>query len=599
VNLVLNFDQSQSSLPSGFVSDVDYVDSYFDSLFIANITVTIDVGYGEIDGQSLGSNDLGESEQIDVTSVSYSAVRNALIAQGAPGSSTLPSSAPTGNPGTLYMASAEQKALGLLANNSSLDGYVGFDGAANVFSYAINSAPPSNEYYFVGVLEHEITEVMGRTSYLDYSHAYSAMDLFRYSAANTRQFSTGAPSYFSVNGGATDLNNWNNFQTGNSGDLGDWAPSAGNDAFDDNSNSGVINSLSSADFTLMNAIGWTTSSNTPTPTPTPTIGNPILVFATDDGTVPVWQVSGYQITAAAYTTFGGATVGVPGPGWGIVDATGDFTGDGESDILWQTTGGQVAIWEMKGTQITDAGYTTLGGAVVGVPAPGWTILGAANFTGDGESDILWQTANGSPAIWEMNGTQVTAASYTMIGSTVIGAPGADWHIIGAGDFTGNGDDDLLWRTNGGALAIWEMNGFQITDAAYITEGSQQVGAPGPDWHLITTADFYGNGIDDLLWETNAGQVAIWQMNGTQIVSAGYVSSGSTIDNAPAGWKLDGAQDVNGDGKADLLWQTPSGQVAVWEMNGTQVVGAGYLAVGNVQGTTPADWTIAQHNYNFI
>jgi hypothetical protein len=290
---------------------------------------------------------------------------------------------------------------------------------------------------------------------------------------------------------------------------------------------------------------------------------------------------------------------VPGPGWGIVDATGDFTGDGESDILWQTTGGQVAIWEMKGTQITDAGYTTLGGAVVGVPAPGWTILGAANFTGDGESDILWQTANGSPAIWEMNGTQVTAASYTMIGFTVIGAPGADWHIIGAGDFTGNGDDDLLWRTNGGALAIWEMNGFQITDAAYITEGSQQVGAPGPDWHLITTADFYGNGIDDLLWETNAGQVAIWQMNGTQIVSAGYVSSGSTIDNAPAGWKLDGAQDVNGDGKADLLWQTPSGQVAVWEMNGTQVVGAGYLAVGNVQGTTPADWTIAQHNYNFI
>ena len=117
--------------------------------------------------------------------------------------------------------------------------------------------------------------------------------------------------------------------------------------------------------------------------------------------------------------------------------------------------------------------------------------------------------------------------------------------------------------------------------------------------MMATADFTGNGMDDLLWETNSGALAEWDMNGSQITGAGYLTDGGTQVNAPAGWDLVGAKDVNGDGKADLIWQTPSGQVAVWEMNGTQVVGAGYLAVGNVQGTTPADWTIAQHNYNFI
>ena len=240
MNLIVNFDQPQSSLPAGFVSDVDYVVNYYDQTFTANVTVTIDVGYGELDGQPIAAEDLGESEQINVSQVNYSAVVDALIAENAPGAATLPASPPAGNPGTLYMATAEQKALGLLPSNDNLDGYIGFADAPNLFSYTIGSAPPANEYYFVGVVEHEISEVMGRTSYLDYPGAYSLMDLFRYAGADARQFTTGAPSYFSIDGGVTDLNNWNNFQTGNGGDLGDWAPSAGNDAYDDNSNPGIV-----------------------------------------------------------------------------------------------------------------------------------------------------------------------------------------------------------------------------------------------------------------------------------------------------------------------------------------------------------------------
>src|ERR1700722_6044233 len=143
MDLDVNFDQPPSSLPSGFVAAVDYVVSYFDSLFTNNVTVTINVGFGEIAGQALSAGALGESEQAAVSSVSYSAVRNALIAEGTAGSATLPATSPAPASDTLLMASSDKKALGLIPSNTTLDGYVGFDSASNTFSYAINSAPPA------------------------------------------------------------------------------------------------------------------------------------------------------------------------------------------------------------------------------------------------------------------------------------------------------------------------------------------------------------------------------------------------------------------------------------------------------------------------
>jgi len=261
----VSFDQSVGNLPAGFVADVDYVVNYFDSLFTNSVTINIAVGYGEVEGQSLGSNDLGESypglngQPGYVLIGNYAQTRAALIADNAPGASTLPSSAPLS--GSELVTEAEAKALGLYANNSGLDGWVGFSSVPNIFSYTVGATPPSNEYYFVGVVEHEFTEVMGRASSLDQAGYYSPVDLFRYAASGVRQAGTGAASYFSINGGITNLESWNNFQTGNDGDLADWAPSAGYDAFDDNSYPGVINQFSATDLTLMEALGWTTSTN--------------------------------------------------------------------------------------------------------------------------------------------------------------------------------------------------------------------------------------------------------------------------------------------------------------------------------------------------
>ena len=91
----------------------------------------------------------------------------------------------------------------------------------------------------------------------------------------------------------------------------------------------------------------------------------------------------------------------PGPSWKVIGSTGDFTDNGKSDILWQNTNGQAAIWLMNGTTPTSE-------ALVGAnPGASWHVVGSGDFNGDGKSDMLWQNTDGQAAIWLMNGTTPT------------------------------------------------------------------------------------------------------------------------------------------------------------------------------------------------
>ena len=56
------------------------------------------------------------------------------------------------------------------------------------------------------------------------------------------------------------------------------------------------------------------------------------------------------------------------------------------------------------------------------PCPSWHLAGAADFNGDGKTDILWENrVTGERVIWLMNGTS--------IGSGVdLGAFATEWDI---------------------------------------------------------------------------------------------------------------------------------------------------------------------------
>ena len=78
------------------------------------------------------------------------------------------------------------------------------------------------------------------------------------------------------------------------------------------------------------------------------------------------------------------------------------------------------------------GTSVISSAVVGGNTD-WSLVGTGDFNGDGKTDILWQY-NPTGAVYEnlMNGGSV-------IGSAVFSA-NADWSVLGTGDFNGDGKD---------------------------------------------------------------------------------------------------------------------------------------------------------------
>src|SRR5579872_4878836 len=273
----------------------------------------------------------------------------------------------------------------------------------------------------------------------------------------------------------------------------------------------------------------------------------VLTLLNGSTTVALLNLS----TPFAHPDFGVASDGAAGTIIHLEPPPADFTGNGFSGLLWQNTDGTPAVWEVNGTSV-------LASAQFGNPGAAWRLAGAGDFNGDGTSDLLFQNSDGTAFIWEMNGTNI-------ISGGPVGNPGSSWRLVGTGDFNGDGESDLLWQNSNGTAFTWEMNGTSII-------GGGTMGNPGPSWRLVGTGDFNGDGKSDVLWQNSDGTPFIWEMNGTSTIGGG------PLGNPGASWHLIGTGDFNGDGKSDLLWQNTDGTAAIWEMNGTNVLAS--VQVGN-------------------
>jgi|GEM_PF-717161 len=81
---------------------------------------------------------------------------------------------------------------------------------------------------------------------------------------------------------------------------------------------------------------------------------------------------------------------------------------------------------------------------------------------------------------------------------------------------------------------------------------------------VPNNDVNGDGKSDVLWQNVDGLPAIWEMNGTSLGSA------AVLPNPGASWHVEASGQFTTDGKADIVLQNSDGLPEIWLMNGTSV-----------------------------
>ena len=200
---------------------------------------------------------------------------------------------------------------------------------------------------------------------------------------------------------------------------------------------------------------------------------------------------------------------VPDPDWKVA-GVGDLDRDGKADILWRNSAtGENYVYPMDGLAILGTeGYLRT------VADQAWKVVGTGDFNGDGRTDILWRNSStGENYVYPMNGLAILGTEGYL--RTVADQA---WKVAGTADFNGDGKTDILWRNSGtGENYLYPMDGLAILG----TEGYLRTVAD-QNWKVQATGDYDGSGKADIFWRNGAtGETYFYLMDGVAIAAEGY------------------------------------------------------------------------------
>jgi hypothetical protein len=187
-----------------------------------------------------------------------------------------------------------------------------------------------------------------------------------------------------------------------------------------------------------------------------------------------------------------------------------------------------------------------------------------DFDGDGNADLIWRNDSGAVATWQMGIGGISGHFLPTVGN--------DWHLVGSGDFNGDSKADLLWQNDNGSLLDWQMSSSSTIGT---TLG---LGTVPTNSGLVGIGDVDGDHKTDLFWrDFSTGAVTIKTIAGAS----------ATIGGVGTEWRAVGAGDFNGDGTTDLMFRHGTqGVNAAWIMNGTSVSTTVFYP------GVPTDWHVA-------
>ena len=228
-----------------------------------------------------------------------------------------------------------------------------------------------------------------------------------------------------------------------------------------------------------------------------------LLFEDDGGRLAIWYMDGVSLKSASFL----APMEVQDRKWRVV-GTGRFNADAEEDILFQHEDGALAVWHMNGITLSLAEFLN----PVHPGNVGWRVAGTGDFNKDGKTDLLFQHDDGTLAVWYMNGTKLDSAAFVQPQSP--GDP--NWRVVGVGDFNLDGNADLIFQHEDGSLALWYLDGIERASGVRFSPNSVQ----DTNWRVVGAADLNHDRKLDLVFQHRTdGTLAVWLMDGFQLTSA--------------------------------------------------------------------------------
>lgn len=242
-NIVWHYEASALAAPQSFRDACDAAAAIFKATIRDNVTIHIQVGYGDYkDGSITGITTQGFGQDNGAGFLSYTSIRAALAAKALTANqisfvNALPNTSSIQGQSFLNVVVAGEKALGIGGidpHSTSLDGYIG-----------IGTAIAADR--IVGVIIVETAHVLGLED------GFQLVNLGHFSAAGTRQFN-GFNAYFSTDGGVTTLAN---YAAGFDPSLYNPSGAQGaDDLFNANYSANVTQTLSAVDVIQLSTLGY-------------------------------------------------------------------------------------------------------------------------------------------------------------------------------------------------------------------------------------------------------------------------------------------------------------------------------------------------------
>ncbi|GAA0795097.1 FG-GAP-like repeat-containing protein [Spirilliplanes yamanashiensis] len=294
------------------------------------------------------------------------------------------------------------------------------------------------------------------------------------------------------------------------------------------------------------------------------------------------QLHGWRGTTAlppAGTLFTGEPFLV-GSGWTQTNVPrivlGDFTGDGKTDIMRNMANGDLIAWRSSGSFSTTAALFPGPSRKVG---SGWTTAAVVriltgDFDGDGRTDIGANYADGNLRVWSSTGDlsadgRMFAAerSVKQLGLTLDAYP-----RVTTGDVDGDGRADVLGQAKDGKLHLWRSTGDLSADGTLFPAAKVDVGSGWTTARIprILTGDLTGEGRTDIVAVFADGAMRAWPSTG-DLSAGGRLFTGPGTNYAPgftaAAYPRLLVGDVNADGRADIVAHKSDGVLLAFPSTG--------------------------------